>query len=285
VLREHPENLFIGTSSWSSKDWCGSFYPETISPSEMIAVYAQKLGTVEIDATWHRMPTPTMVNAWKSRTPDSFLFSAKVPRVISHDKYLEDCESELKHFLSVMSPLGEKLGPLVLQFPYVAKGKNAEEYSTGSDFIARLTSFVPLLPKEFQWAVEIRNAKWLRPELLDVLRSNEISLVFIDYYTMDSLPKIAHRPDIFTAGFVYIRFLGNHRQMDGLVKKARREGKRSSDWGALLTDKTEQMKLWIPPIKKLVENGIPTYIYFNNHYAGYAPGSVELFAKLYNESG
>jgi uncharacterized protein YecE (DUF72 family) len=250
----------------------------------MIAVYAQKLPTVEIDATWHRMPTRTMVNAWKSRTPDGFVFSAKVPRVISHDKYLEDCEPELDQFLSVMSPLGEKLGPLLLQFPYVAKRKDAQEYATGSDFIARLAKFAQLLPRDFKWAVEIRNAKWIRPELLELLSSHEISLVFIDYYTMDPLPKLAHREEVFTADFAYIRFLGNHREMDRLVKKAQQEGSRRTDWGSLIEDRTEQMKLWIPPVKKLVEKQVPTYVYFNNHYAGYAPGSVELFSKLYNES-
>jgi len=247
----------------------------------MIAVYSRKLRTVEIDATWHYMPNRNMVRAWKSRTPDGFIFSAKVPKVISHEKYLEDCESDLNEFLSVMSGLEDKLGPLVLQFPYVAKGKDPKEYDTGADFLSRLRRFVPLLPSDFQWGVEIRNAKWLRPELLETLRSRDISLVFIDYYTMDPLPKLAARKEVFTAPFVYIRFLGNHKEMDGAVKKAREEGKRKSDWESLIQDRSEQMQQWIRPIKDLVGKGIPVYVYFNNHYAGYAPGSVELFSQLY----
>ncbi len=223
-----------------------------------------------------------MVDAWMERTPSGFVFSAKVPRIISHDKYLVDCEGDLKEFLSVMSRLEDKLGPLILQFPYVAKGKDPHEYQTGEDFISRLRRFVGLLPKEFKWGVEIRNPRWVRPELLDLLRSREISLVFIDYYTMDPLPKLSGRKDIFTAPFVYIRFLGNHKEMDAAVREARDAGARESDWENLILDRTGQMKQWIPAVKSLISRRIPTYVYFNNHYAGYAPGSVELFSKLYN---
>jgi len=277
-----PENLLVGTSSWSSPDWCGGFYPENTPPGEMISVYSRTLRTVEIDATWHSMPTRTMVEAWRSRTPAGFIFSAKVPKVISHDKYLQDCEADLKAFLSVMSGLGDRLGPLVLQFPYVAKGKDPDEYATGADFLSRLRRFVPLLPQEFRWGIEIRNSRWVGTELLDLLRSRGISLVFIDYYTMDPLPKLAHRPEVFTAPFVYIRFLGNHKEMDTAVKRAREEGTRRRDWESLILDRTPQMKNWIGPMRERVKMQVPVYVYFNNHYAGYAPGSVELFAKLYN---
>jgi uncharacterized protein YecE (DUF72 family) len=278
-----PPNLLVGTSSWSSADWCGTFYPETIDAGEMIRVYSSKLPTVEIDATWYSIPSLKMVESWKSRTPDGFVFSAKVPKVISHDKYLEDCQSELNEFLSVMSRLEEKLGPLIFQFPYVAKGKDAREYETGADFMRRLNKFIGLLPPEFKWGIEIRNAKWVAPPLLDILRSRSISLVFVDYYTMDPLYKLAGIEGIYTAPFVYVRFLGNHKSMDAAVKKARDEGKRKRDWESLILDRTEQMKLWITPLKDLTAKRIPVYVYFNNHYAGYAPGSVELFEKLFNQ--
>ena len=278
-----PPNLLVGTSSWSSRDWCGSFYPDSIEPGEMIAHYSRQLSTVEIDSTWHAMPSRTMVDAWKSRTPDGFVFSAKVPKTISHEKYLVDCGPDLDEFLGVMSRLGNKLGPLILQFPYVAKGKDPEEYATGNDFIRRLEKFVPLLPREYRWGIEIRNSKWLRPELLDLLRGQGISLVFIDYYTMDPLPRLAGRPEVFTAPFVYIRFLGNHREMDAAVKEARKAGQRKDDWESLVRDRTDETTRWVGPIRRLVAEGRPVYVYFNNHYAGYAPGSVELFSRLYHD--
>jgi uncharacterized protein YecE (DUF72 family) len=205
-----------------------------------------------------------------------------VPKVITHEKYLEGCEADLTSFLSAMSGLSERLGPLVLQFPYVARGKDPNEYETGSDFLSRLKRFVPLLPREFKWAIEIRNSKWVGDELLELLRGREISLVFLDYYTMDPLPKLAPRRGVFTAPFVYIRFLGNHKEMDAMVKRAREEGTRKRDWESLILDRTAQMKPWIGPIRTQVEKQVPVYVYFNNHYAGYAPGSVELFSRLYN---
>jgi uncharacterized protein YecE (DUF72 family) len=280
---QFPKDLLVGTSSWSSTDWCGTFYPNFIEPEEMIRAYSSKLPTVEIDSTWYRMPSRKMVETWKSKTPDEFIFSAKVPKVISHDKYLEGCDDELNHFISVMSGLGDRLGPLILQFPYVAKGKDAEEYRTGADFIRRLKAFIPLLPKEFKWGIEIRNSLWVQPPLLDLLRSGGIALVFIDYYTMDPLPKFARRADVFTAPFVYIRFLGNRKEMDAAVQKALETGQRKREWESIIKDCSGQMKMWIPPIKNLLEKKIPVYVYFNNHYAGYAPGSVELFEKLFNE--
>jgi uncharacterized protein YecE (DUF72 family) len=68
----------------------------------MIRIYASKLPPVEIDTTWFRMPSREMVETWKAKTPDGFIFSAKVPKVISHDKYLEGCEAELNQFVSVV---------------------------------------------------------------------------------------------------------------------------------------------------------------------------------------
>ena len=282
---QFPPTMLVGTSSWSSPDWCGTFYPESIDSGEMIRVYSRKLPTVEIDSTWYSMPNLKMIESWKSRTPGGFIFSAKVPKAISHDKYLEDCQSELTEFLSVMSRLEDKLGPLVFQFPYVAKGKDQREYETGADFLRRLRAFIEFLPEEFKWGIEIRNSKWIGPPLLDILRSRNVSLVFVDYYTMDPLHKLAHLDGIFTAPFVYVRFLGNHKAMDAAVKKAREERKRKRDWESLLYDRTEQMRLWIPSLRDLATKKIPTYVYFNNHYAGYAPGSVELFEKLFNEEG
>ena|SRR5688572_20655003 len=277
-----PHNLLVGTSSWSSRDWCGTFYPRSIESGAMITEYSRLLPTVEIDATWHAMPSRRVVEAWNARTPEGFIFSAKVPKIISHDKYLHDCQSELNEYLSAMEVLGDKLGPMILQFPYVAQGKNAHEYDTGADFLSRLKNFVGLLPKEFKWGIEIRNSRWVRPELLETLAARKISLVFIDYYTMDPLPKLAGRPDVFTSDFVYIRFLGNHREMDAAVQKARQDGTRTKDWEGLIQNRTEEMKNWIPPIRGLVGRLIPVYVYFNNHYAGYAPGSVQLFSQLYN---
>lgn len=102
---------------------------------------------------------------------------------------------------------------------------------------------------------------------------------------MDPLYRLAHRKEVFTAPFTYVRFLGNRKQIEDAVRKARRENRRGRDWESLIFDRTEQVKRWIPPLLDLAKFNIPTYVYFNNHYAGFAPGSVELFGRLLAASG
>src|SRR5215468_2222990 len=116
-----PENLYLGTVSWSKQDWVGSFYPTSLKPAEFLDTYARSFRTVEIDATFYRIPTTAMVAAWRNRTPKEFVFAAKVPQLITHAKRLSNCEQELSRFLKIMEPLGSKLGPLLLQFPYYNK--------------------------------------------------------------------------------------------------------------------------------------------------------------------
>lgn len=103
---------------------------------------------MEIDSTWYRSPSHRTVEAWAEKVTGGFVFSAKVPKTITHDRYLEGCDAERVQFLKAMDRLGEKKGPLLFQFPYVAKGKDADEYRTGDDFRRRLAAFLPELPAD-----------------------------------------------------------------------------------------------------------------------------------------
>ena len=282
-LSRLPDGLRLGTSSFSSPDWCGSFYPAGMPPEQFLGYYATRLRTVEIDATWHVMPARRTIESWAQKVPDGFVFSLKTPRSITHDRYLQDCEDDWRRFLEVTELLGEKRGPILLQFPYVARSQNPEEYRTGLDFRRRLERFLPSIPEGGRFVVEIRNRTWLTPELCDLLRSRHIVLALVDYYTMPGPVELVQRLDPVTGGFAYIRFLGNHRLMDQHVAQAREEGRRHSDWGELLIDRTEELRSWIPPIQDLLRRVPEVYAYFNNHYAGFAPGSLELFVKLWEE--
>jgi uncharacterized protein YecE (DUF72 family) len=276
---DFPEGLHVGTSSWSSDDWKGSFYSGDAKPAEYITQYAAQLPTVEIDATFYRIPAESMVEGWRKKTPEGFLFAAKIPQVITHEKYLEDCEFEFNLFLERMSLLGDRLGPLVFQFPYFAKGKDAAEYATGDDFRRRLAAFLPLLPAGRRFAVEVRNEKWLTEPLLALLRPRNVALVLVEYYTMPPIGKLLDTIDPITADFAYIRFLGDHKRMDKLV-----EG-RDKPWGSLAVDRSKETRRWVPVVRDLLKRKIDVYAYFNNHFAGYAPGSVRLFLdQLKDES-
>jgi len=115
-----PHLLRLGTSSWSCQDWVGKFYAPGTPPKEFIDAYAHKLNTVEIDSTFYATPNKSTVEGWRDRTPEDFIFAAKAPQVITHEKFLADCGGDLNAFLKVMSILGPRLGPILFQFPYFA---------------------------------------------------------------------------------------------------------------------------------------------------------------------
>ena len=264
----------IGTSSWSSNDWKGPFYPQGMASADFLSWYATRFDTVECDATFYHLPRVSTVEGWERKTPPGFLFSAKLPKAITHEAGLVDCDEQVQAFVRTMSHMGPKLGPLLAQFPYFAKGRDPDEYADGKDFLHRLRGFLGRWPKEFDLVVEVRNTHWLADPLLDLLREHNVSLVHSVYYTMPGPER--YRSDRFTqtGPWTYARFLGNHRQMDKLTKT----------WDALVVDRATEMNRWVPALQAAAEGGARAVAYFNNHYAGYGPGSAELFARLWEEA-
>jgi uncharacterized protein YecE (DUF72 family) len=275
-------SLRAGTSSWSSNDWRGALYPERADAASFLGHYATHFDTVECDATFYRIPSAKTVEGWRDRTPPGFLFTAKLPQEITHEKGLLDCATPLREFLAVMERLGDKLGPILAQFAYVAKGKDANEYATGASFCERLASFLALWPRERKLAVEVRNATWIAPRLLELLRERGIALALSAYYTMPAPEKLFAGPDPRTADFSYVRFIGDHKKMDALVAKLKNEGKRAGDWSEIAVDRTAEMKRWAAALKSHARG--PVLAYFNNHYAGFAPDSARLFRELWDQT-
>jgi uncharacterized protein YecE (DUF72 family) len=99
------QNLRLGTSSWSSQDWVGVFYPGGTAPADFISEYAKHFDTVEVDSTFYRTPSAAMVRNWRARTTPGFLVAAKFPQVITHEKVLVDCADELAEFLQAIDLL------------------------------------------------------------------------------------------------------------------------------------------------------------------------------------
>ena len=112
----------------------GTFYPAGAKASDYLGLYAQKYDCVEIDNTFYRIPSAAMVQKWAADTPAHFLFTAKVPRIITHDKVMQDCGEDVRLFLKSISVLGSKLGPLLLQFPYF----NKQAFSSRQGFFKKL---------------------------------------------------------------------------------------------------------------------------------------------------
>jgi len=129
----HPR-LHLGTSSFSDPSWVGPFYPAGTKPGDFLAEYGRRYETVEIDATFYRIPSPAQVRTWASRVPEGFRIAAKVPQVITHEKLLLDAQEEIDLFLEAMSEAGGKLGPLLFQFPYFRRDAFASRNRSSRDW-------------------------------------------------------------------------------------------------------------------------------------------------------
>jgi uncharacterized protein YecE (DUF72 family) len=274
--------LRIGTSSWSSNDWVGPFYPEGSEPASFLSQYAAHFDTVECDATFYRIPSAKTVDGWRDRTPPGFLFAAKLPQEITHDRGLVDCAKPLSEFMGVMERMDDKLGPILAQFAYVAKGKDPDEYATGASFRKRLAAFLDQWPRGRPLAIEVRNAGWIAPPLLDLLRARGVTLALAAYFTMPQPEKLFAGPDPLTAGGAYVRFIGDHKKMDALVAGLKKQGLRSGDWSATAVDRSGEMKRWVGALRARAKG--PVLAYFNNHYAGFAPDSARLFRELWDRA-
>jgi uncharacterized protein YecE (DUF72 family) len=258
--------IHLGTSAFTAAGWPGSFYPEGLKPADYLSFYAQKFGTVELDSTFYRTPSVSTARGWYAKTPKNFLFAAKVVQTITHDKVLLDCGEELKKFLAAMDVLGEKLGPLLFQFPYF----NRKAFATVADFLARLNPFLKQLPKGYKFALEIRNKNWLVPAFTDALAARGVALALIDHPWMPRPDELLRRIDPLTADFAYIRWLGDRKGIEEKTKS----------WDKTIVDRKRELREWANICFKFSSRGIPIFAYANNHYAGHAPATIELFRKL-----
>ena len=268
--------LRIGTSAFTAVGWPGTFYPKGLPEREYLTYYATKFNTVEVDSTFYRTPALTTVKDWYSKTPEGFLFAAKVPQRITHEKVLSDCDNELSEFLKVMGALGEKLGPLLFQFGYF----NRKTFIGVNDFLARLVPFLKKLPKDYRFAVEIRNKTWLVPQFIEQLREHNIALALIDQSWMPRPSDWFERFDPITADFTYVRWLGDRKGIEEQTKV----------WDKIIVNRTADLGEWVEVLKKVHERKIQILAFANNHYAGYGPGTIEQFRELWrrqvaNDSG
>jgi len=225
---------------------------------------------VEIDSTYYSIPARSVVMGWREKTPPEFIFAAKVPGAITHEKVLRNCEAEFTTFLSTMELLGDRLGPLLLQFPYF--NKNA--FVSREPFEKLLRPFLNSLPKEFHFALEIRNKNWISWDFLELLRDHSVAFALVAQAWMPGIDVLAKALDLVTADFCYARFIGDRKAIE----------RKTQIWDKLVEDKSAEMTIWSGELKKIVNRGVRTYAFFNNHYAGFGPGSVKLFEDLWEKS-
>lgn len=261
--------LRIVTSAFTAEGWDGTFYPKGIAAREQLSYYATQFDTVELDNTFYRTPAISTVKGWYAKTPPGFVFAAKVPQVITHEKMLVDCEEDVKHFLGTMDELREKLGPLLFQFGYFNKSK----FKSGAEFLARLKPFLEKLPSGYKFVVEIRNKYWLDAKCVDTLRERGVALALIDQSWMPRPWEIKGNLNLITADFTYVRWLGDRKGIEEQTKT----------WDKTIVDRTGELKEWVDLFMKFFFRNIKIFAFANNHYAGHGPATVREFQRLLAE--
>ena len=264
-------SIFLGTSAFTAAGWPGTFYPAGMKPKDYLSFYAEHFDTVEVDSTFYACPSIQTVNNWALKTPEEFIFSVKVPQVITHEKILAGCDAEFEQFVDTMDILQEKLGPMVFQFPFF----NRSMFKTQSDFLDRFIPFLKKLPHDYKFAVELRNKDWLNQEFADLLREYKVALVLQDQSWMPHPNELAQEFDPITADWTYIRWLGDRKGIEQITKT----------WDKVVVDRTNQMSGWVDVCYQIQKRGVTVYAYANNHYAGHGPATIELFRNLWYAKG
>jgi len=268
----------FGTSSFSSEDWVGPFYPPGTRPADFLRLYAQEFDTVEVDATYYAIPSARTVDGWVEKTPEGFLVSAKFPRSIVHGGEAERPDparilaldvgaADRDRFLEVIRRLGPRLGPLVLQFPYF----NKDAFPSVGPFLERLDAFLGTLPSDLRYGVEVRNKAWVGEPLRAVCVRHHAALVLVDQAWMPLGDEVAAKMDPVTAEVAYVRLLGDRAAIEKLTKT----------WDREVMDRADRLARWAKFLATLSRRGVKSLVYVNNHYAGHAPTTVRRLKALY----
>jgi uncharacterized protein YecE (DUF72 family) len=241
--------VLVGTSGWVYKQWAGNFYPKGWPKKDEFGYYAQHFPTVEINATFYRLPTLAMVRGWRERSPEGFLFAVKGSRFLTHIKRLNDTGLGLRRYFSRIKPLGERTGPILWQLP--------PNFQKNEDNWQRLKTFLERIPKRYRHAIEFRHPSWMDEQTLDLLRTHGAANVWISSLRMPQDYSI-------TSDFVYLRF---HGLKDGAYH-----------------DYTDaELEPWAKQLARAAAAGIPAYVYFNNDLNTRAPLNAHSLMRMLGE--
>lgn len=241
--------LHLGTIGWSYDFWKGPFYPPKTASKNFLSYYSAQFDTVEVDSTFYRIPSEKTVANWRLQVPAGFLFALKFPQLITHIKALRDCERDTAVFLSRAELLGDKLGPLLLQFPPAFTAKHLPD----------LADYLKKLPKQHRYVVEVRNKTWQSPEFTDLLQENDVALAGTE--------KLNAEVGEVTEDFVYMRWEGDRKAVNGLK-------------GEIEVDRKADLQAWADKLKPVLDGGVEVFGYFGKYYSGLPPSDVQTLRSI-----
>ncbi len=235
--------VYIGTSGWSYKSWEKTFYPPDVSVSRHFAFYVTQFPTVEINLTFYRLPAPKMVEGWRDKAPEGFVYAVKGSRFITHMKKLANLNGAVDKFFDRIEAMKERVGIVLWQLPPILRKHPG-----------RLDHFLAQLPRIYSYAVEFRHPSWLDDEIFGLLRRHGVAHVSVSSLGMPMNLTV-------TSDCVYIRFHG----LEG---------------GAAHDYTREELAPWARHIRKQASQGKTVYAYFNNDANVRAPANAKVLMEM-----
>ncbi|MDQ1487668.1 MAG: hypothetical protein QOJ23_182 [Actinomycetota bacterium] len=237
--------LFVGTSGFAYKEWIGPFYPPGTKSAGMLGYYAGRFGSVEVNYTFRRSPTPAMIEAWSAATPDGFVFALKANQGITHVARLKDTGERLGRFLEAVTPLGPRLGPVLFQCPPNLKYDPEVLDGFLTDLAAVQKADGPRRPR---FAMEFRHPSFDDEDVRSKLAAAGVALCVAD---TEAAPATFRR----TGDFAYVRLRGT-----GYDEKAL-EG-----WGA--------------SFRTALEEGVDVYAYLKHEDSATGPRDAAILQRM-----
>jgi uncharacterized protein YecE (DUF72 family) len=233
--------IHLGTSGWSYDAWVGKFYPDDLKKRDWLGFYSKKFNTVEVNASFYRLPFKNMVKGWKDKTPKDFLLTFKGSNLITHKKKLKDVDEYLDKFYSRFDMLEDKKGVVLWQLPPSLKRDDA-----------LFENFLNSLNSDVDQVFEFRHKSWFDDKIYSLLEDYNVGFCIVDS------PDI-NTDFVVTSDFAYIRWHGKN------------------DWYKHDYSK-EYLEKWAEKIK---DSGVKdVYGYFNNDYKGFAPKNCKELKDL-----
>ena len=221
----------IGTSGWNYPHWKDVFYPKDLPRGKWLEFYSKHFDTVELNATFYRLPSEKTFQNWYKRTPSEFIWSVKASKFITHTKRLKDVQDALIRFYNSISPLKEKCGPILFQLP---PSLNFEK--------DLLEDFCKLLDPSYRYTLEVRHKSWIDDKVFETLKKYNIA-----FCISDSAGRYPYYEAV-TSAFVYLRLHGSRKLY-------------ASEYS------DEEIAAWA---KKILKWERDAYIYFDNDFNAYA---------------
>ncbi len=239
----YDDRLFIGTSGWSYKHWKERFYPAGLPHGKWLEYYTDHFNTVELNASFYRLPKRTTVRNWHKRTPENFKFTVKGSRIITHLKKLKNCEEQLGLFYEVFEPLKDKLALVLYQLP------------PSLHFAPELLDdFLESLPRHIEHVIEFRHQSWFNDETYAVLERNNAHFCISDYPGKEA-------PSVCVGDVAYLRFHGYKKRYGGEYPREH------------LSEVAKKICGWIKEKRRV-------FAYFNNDAEGFAVKNAKELKQL-----